>query len=445
MANDIDVCDRRGFPEHEINRRTEGMQAVGSPRAVGAMPFGGSLVVFASELSASDPDRTEIRGTLLGPEGTPLRTCEQDVEYTYAEVDPQGPVEQRRVRPALAAPMTDDAAGLIAYLAQQADGTWEIMGRFVSGTGCPYQGLAPFPISSDGPDHWALPPSVTSLSRNEFLVVWPSEPSDPSSLGWPLRARLVQADALGPQFLPTVLSPGGDAVDLAPPSFQAIFAAATVVGEGRFMVTWMSNLTTGPVVWAAVFDDRFNAIEPPFMVGSGNPGLPVRSGIDMAFDGSQVMVVWVARDAGDLPRVWGRFLTADGDFLRAPQAPDGDMFLVSDVRGGPETRPAVMPLADGGFVVVWEEGGRDGADTENIAGRTFHVDGAPRFNNRACGRGDLALNLADEGPQLNPSLAQLDDGSITAAWTDGGFNGPDRSSTSVRSVVLTPRDLFPLE
>jgi hypothetical protein len=445
LVNDIDVCDRPGLPEHEINRRTEGHQALGSPRALAAMPFGGSLAVFASEVSATDPSRTEIRGTLIGAEGTPLRTCDQDHELTYAAVDPSGPAEQLRLGPAVAAPTTDDAAGLVVHTEQQDEGQWEVVGRFVSGTGCPYQGLASFNISADAPDHLASWATAVPLGGNDFLVLWPTEPSDPSSLDWRLRARVVHADALGPRFLPTVLSAEGEPVDLVPPGSLVAFAAAAVVAPGHVMVTWLANTTAGPLAWAAVLDDRLDEVVAPFVVGMGHPGLPPRAGLDIAFDGEQVMVVWVARDARDVPTVWGRYLTPDGDFLRAPQAPTGEAFAVGRAGGISQGRPTVAPVAAGGFVVAWEELGAEGSDTGTIGARAFDAQGGARFNNRACDRDAFTLHRALEGAQRQPSLALLSDGSLAAAWTDGGFNGPDRSGRSIRGAVVLPRDLFPIE
>jgi hypothetical protein len=409
------------------------------------MPFGGALAVFVSEVSATDPDRTEIRGTLVGAEGTPLRTCDQDHELTYAAVDASGPAEQLRLGPAVAAPTSDDAAGLIVYTEQQDDGRWDVLGRFVSGTGCPYQGLGSFNISLGGPEHLANWGSVVSLGGNDFFVLWTTSPSDPTSLDYRLRARVVHADPLGPQFLPTVRSAAGDPVELVPPGSTIAYAAAVVVAPGRVMVTWLANTTAGPIVRAAVVDDRLDEVVAPFVVGRGHPGLPPRAGLDMAFDGEQVMVVWVARNARAVPTVWGRYLTTDGDFLRAPQAPAGEVFAVGPVDGGSQGRPTVAPVAGGGFVVAWEEGGADGSDTGTIGARAFDAQGGARFNNRACDRDAFALHDPLDGPQRLPSLALLPGGSLAAAWTDGGFNGPDRSSRSIRGAVMPPRALFAIE
>jgi hypothetical protein len=445
LVNDIDVCERPGLPEHEVNRRTEGDQFLHSPRALAAMPFGGALAVFVSEVSATDPDRTEVRGTVIGAEGTPLRTCDQDHELTYAAVDPSGPAEQLRLGPSVAGPATDDAAGLIVYTEQQDDGRWDVLGRFVSGTGCPYQGLGSFNISLGGSEHLANWASVVSLGANDFLVLWTTSPSDPASLDYRLRARVVHADPLGPQFLPTVRSAVGDPVEFVPPGSTIAYAAAVVVAPGRVMVTWLANATAGPIVWAAVVDDRLEEVVAPFVVAMGHPGLPPRAGLDMAFDGEQVLVVWVARDGRDVPTVWGRFLTPDGDFLRAPQAPTGGAFAVGRGGGISQGRPTVASVPGGGFLVAWEELGAEGSDTGAIGARAFDAQGGARFNNRACDRDAFTLHGPLEGPQRLPSLARLPGGSLAAAWTDGGFNGPDRSSRSIRGVVLSPRDLFPIE
>lgn len=444
-ANDIDVCDRAGLAEHEINRRTEGEQAVQSPSAVGAMPFGGSLVVFASEVSATDPDRTEIRGTLVAADGTPLRTCDRDEEQTFAPADPTGPAQQLRLGPAVAPPWTDDAAGLVTYMAQEADGTWEVHGRFVSGTGCPYQDLDPFVISVDGPEHEPNVPAVLGLGPEEFLVVWPSVPTADGSLDGRLRARVVRADPLGPQFQPTTPSPAGEPVELTAGGSLVIWAALTRTRDGEAMVIWQVDETTGPVIWAEVLSDRLDEIVAPFQIGEGREGLPMGAGVGVAFDGAQVLAVWVARDAADTPRVWGRYLTPGGDFLSAPQAPHGEPFLVGEGGVGSEGRPTVTPLAAGGFLVAWEQVGEGGPSTSSLRAMAFDAEGGPQFNDRACDRVPFTLARGDDGAQRHPALALLSDGTVAAAWTDGGFNGPDRSGGSIRGLSLRPRDLLPIE
>jgi len=47
--------------------------------------------------------------------------------------------------------------------------------------------------------------------------------------------------------------------------------------------------------------------------------------------------------------------------------------------------------------------------------------------------------------QQRPSLVQLPDGVLLAAWTDGSREGTDLSETAVRVVAFTPRELFPIE
>lgn len=445
VVNDVDVCERNAHPEHELNRRTEGMQNLQSSDAVGAMPFGGGLVVFLSAVSASNPDRSEIRGTLIGPDGAPQPTCEQPEEFTYAEADPDGPAAQLRLAPVIAPPLTDDSAGLIAYLAQDADGNFEVWGRFVSGTGCPFQDLPPFPISQDGPTHGPNGPAVVGLAPDDFLVVWPSVPNDLTSTdGW-VRARIVHADPLGAQFLPTTPQPDGLPVDLTAGGQQVVFASAVVMEPDRVLVTWQVNETAGPVLWATILNGRLETQVGPFLLGQGQEGLPMGAGLDMAFDGQQVLVVWIQRNANDIPQVWGRYLTPEGDFLTAPQAPQGGPFPVSPFEGASAAKPSVVALPEGGFVVAWEQSGSADATGSTLRAMAFAPEGGPQFNNRSCDRTAFSLNLADEGDQTWPSLAQLEGGAIVSAWTDLGFNGPDRSDGSIRAFVMEPRHLLPVE
>jgi Ca2+-binding RTX toxin-like protein len=131
--------------------------------------------------------------------------------------------------------------------------------------------------------------------------------------------------------------------------------------------------------------------------------------------GGGYAVAWTMND-GDGTGV-GYHVAGDGSGI-ANTTTDGDQRAAS-----------VLALDGGGFVVAWESLGQDG-DAEGIYLQYFDAAGDPVGS-------ETRINETTAGRQSNPTLTQLDDGSLVVSWTAT----QDGSGWGVYAKVLTPPDI----
>ncbi|HVQ08965.1 MAG TPA: Ig-like domain-containing protein [Allosphingosinicella sp.] len=133
------------------------------------------------------------------------------------------------------------------------------------------------------------------------------------------------------------------------------------------------------------------------LVNSSVAGLQSQPSVTFLADGRYVVVFQVFD--GDQLDVRGRIFNRDG----LPVAPD---FSINLTAGGEQHLPQVAALADGGFVVVWQDSAGGSYD---IRGRVFEADGA------SGGEIPIAAALANE---TAPTVAGLPGGGFVAVWID---------------------------
>jgi hypothetical protein len=147
-------------------------------------------------------------------------------------------------------------------------------------------------------------------------------------------------------------------------------------------------------------------------------------------DGS-IVVAWTSYD-GD-PRFGGsgdiylRHFAADG-------TPLGDATLAHQGGGESQSAVDVVALADGGFMLAWQDaGGTLGDDSGyGIAARSFDADGTPTSD-------VFLVNQDTAGSQVDPHLAVLADGDVAISWTDGGGIG----GADVKARVFAQQESLP--
>lgn len=119
-----------------------------------------------------------------------------------------------------------------------------------------------------------------------------------------------------------------------------------------------------------------------------------------------------------------RIMTPAGTFVT------GEL-LASTASAGQQIRPDVAALQDGGFVIVWQDSGANGADTEGTAIR------GQRFNAAGTKIGaQFLVNTTTAGDQTDPSVGVLSDGRFMVTWTDAS----DVAGTIIRTQIFDPRE-----
>jgi Ca2+-binding RTX toxin-like protein len=111
----------------------------------------------------------------------------------------------------------------------------------------------------------------------------------------------------------------------------------------------------------------------------------------------------------------------------------GTEFLVNTTTSNEQSLSAVTGLANGRFVVTWQDLSQTGGDTSGYATRAqiFNADGTT-FG------GEFLVNTATASFQLDPDITSLDDGRFVVVWTDFSQSAGDTSSNAVRGQIFNP-------
>jgi hypothetical protein len=152
-------------------------------------------------------------------------------------------------------------------------------------------------------------------------------------------------------------------------------------------------------------------------------------------DDGRAIACWCRRadDPGSHDRIWslhGRFLDADG-------APMGEKVEFEPSPGGMDWEPALAPGADGGFLVAWTAGTREGPvrgrEWRDVVARAFDASGNPV--------GPLLRISPDAGEQDHPEILRLADGTCAVAWEDD-ITGHDE--IHLRRILRAGPELGPI-
>lgn len=271
-------------------------------------------------------------------------------------------------------------------------------------------------------------PAIAVLSDGRFVVTW----TDISLLGGDnsnhgIRAQMFNADGspLGTEFLVnSVIASSQDQ------------PAITALENGRFVVTWRTaNPTGGDGSFTAIKAQVFNANGTPsgveFLVNTTAANSQFEPAITGLADG-RFVIVWRddSQAAGD----------TSGDAIRAQVynvngSPSGVEFVVNTTTAADQVYPAITALADGRFVMVWQDASQTGGDTSlsAIRGQVFNADGSTSGS-------EFLVNTLTAFSQSQPAISELADGRLIVTWTDFSQAADDPSAAAVRGQLLDPRE-----
>jgi Ca2+-binding RTX toxin-like protein len=175
--------------------------------------------------------------------------------------------------------------------------------------------------------------------------------------------------------------------------------------SGGFIVTWSDESAGYPDVFdihGQIFDTEGQRVGDEFIVNSTTAGFQVNSEITWLADGGFV-VTWENPNDYSADDIRAQVFSADGTKI-------GVEIVVSDAQGADKGAPTITALADGGFVIGWTEFG--GVDT-----RAQLFD----FSGNKVGSA-FPLNSFTVGYQQSPALAALPSGGFVAAYADNGLD-----------------------
>jgi len=186
--------------------------------------------------------------------------------------------------------------------------------------------------------------------------------------------------------------------------------------DGGFIVAWQAFGQDSPPVPPApngVFTQRFDANGTPVggetLVNTtvlGEQGAPVLA----SYGAGGYVVAWHSRGLGpsDTYDIYAQRYLADG-------TPDGGEFLVNTDVTGEESTPAIVGLADGGFVITWSS--HHVGPEADVYLQRYDSSGNPVG-------GETLVNTTIANIQTAPSVAALEDGGYVVSWYQlGGVTG----------------------
>lgn len=135
--------------------------------------------------------------------------------------------------------------------------------------------------------------------------------------------------------------------------------SVAMLADGRFMVAWMSDNTSGfSDIVARIYNADGTPAGAQFLVDGESPFAQQVNPSVAAMDDGTFVVAWTDFSALESdPEVLARRFDADGD-------PVGEAFRVNGASANAQTAPRIAGLADGGFVAAWQDGANTASGTD---------------------------------------------------------------------------------
>jgi hypothetical protein len=253
-----------------------------------------------------------------------------------------------------------------------------------------------------------LTPDVVGLADGRLVATWISGDNFASTVE--TKARFLNAD--GDSSLPEFFVNSDGAVQSGP--------QIAVLADGSIVIVWAGNFSAGDSsgIRAQHFDSAGNEVGPAFQANTTLAGTQTQPSIEALADSGYIIAFtdFAALGGAD---VRARQFSTDG----TPAGPD---FIVSTTVGGGQSDPSIAALANGGFILTWTD--FSGSDTD-IRARIFPESGSPDA--------DFLVNTTTAGSQFSPDIATLADGRFLIVWEDSSETGNDTSGKSIRAQLFT--------
>ena len=263
-----------------------------------------------------------------------------------------------------------------------------------------------------------IEPAIAVLAGGGFVVAWTDDSgSGGDTSGYAICGQIFNADGSksGGEFL----------VNTATASEQQN-PAVTALADGGFVVAWQTNsLANGDTSGLATGAQIFNAT-------GGRVGGEFR--LNTTTDNHQLEVDGAALPNGGFVAAWsdhGSGFDIRAQLFDADGAKFGIEFPVNTTTTGFQSELAVAVSRDGIIAMAWLDESQTGSDTSGSAVR------ARLFNAVGIAFGpDFVVNSTTAGVQTKPDVIALTNGNFLVTWQDSSKAEPDTSSTAIRAQVL---------
>jgi Ca2+-binding RTX toxin-like protein len=390
--------------EFLVNSTTPGLQFA---PAMAGLTNGRFVAVWIDNSNSSDdPSGSAVRGQLFDPGGTPLSpeflvnnfTSDNQTDATVAAL-----TNGRFVV------TWADASGT----AGDTDG-YAIHARVFDGNGAKsgIEFLVPTTTAGDQFD-----PAASGLPNGGFVVAWADTSANPNDED--VRACIYNANGspVGPEFLVNTVTAG-----------RQLDPAITVLTDGRFVITWTdASGSAGDTsifgIHARLFSATGAPSGPEFLVNSEIEGRQVQPTVAQLADG-RIVFMWI--DGSDPNGTTIRARVFDSD-----STPSGTDFIVHSDLEGNQTQPSIAALADGRFAAVWTDD-NPASNTSDVRLIVFNADGSTWQN-------ETTVNAAIQGRYSQPTVTALADGRFVLAWQDPSQTLGDASGSAIHARIFDLR------
>ncbi|MCP3401461.1 hypothetical protein [Bradyrhizobium sp. CCGB20] len=266
-------------------------------------------------------------------------------------------------------------------------------------------------------------PTVTGLANGGFVVTWDDASGTlGDASGTSIKAQVYAANGskVGSEFRVNTETADGQ---LAP--------VITGLSNGGFVVTWFDNSQTlgdseGTSIKAQVFSANGTPVGSETLVNSSTSYSQFAPTVTGLANGG-FAITWTD-DSGeggddDGTSIKAQLFGADGSKV-------GSEFLVNTETGGSQDNATITGLANGGFVVTWEDlsGTLGDSDATSIKAQIFAADGSKVGS-------EFMVNTATTSDQLKPTISALPNGGFVVTWYDFSKVGGDSSGSGIKAQI----------
>jgi autotransporter passenger strand-loop-strand repeat protein len=267
-------------------------------------------------------------------------------------------------------------------------------------------------------------PAVAGLGEGNFVVIWQDASGTlGDASGFSIKAQLFAADGnkISSEFL----------VNSQTTSHQ-LSPTVTALSEGGFVVTWYDfsgslGDNSGTSIKAQVFTADGTKVGSEFLVNTQTAGFQQHPTITGLSNGGFV-VSWedTSGTLGDSSgtSIKAQVFAADGTKV-------GSEFLVNTSAANVQTSPAITGLSNGGFVVSWQDtsGTLGDGSGASVKAQLFDADGTKVGT-------EFLVDTQTAGNQTVPTITGLANGGFVVSWQDASGTLGDASGTSIKAQVF---------
>ncbi|MBI1407245.1 MAG: hypothetical protein GC145_14105, partial [Caulobacter sp.] len=268
-------------------------------------------------------------------------------------------------------------------------------------------------------------PQIVGLPNGGFVVTWRDASQGAGGATGDASNYAVKAQV----FTSTGAAVGGEILVNTATQGAQTAQEITVLSDGGFVITW----TDGSLgVGGATGDSSSNAIKAQVFAADGT-AVGGEILVNTATAGSQGQNQITALADGGFVVTWNDFslgvggaggdtssLAVKAQVFAADGTPTGSEIRVNTATQNSQSNPQITALAHGGFVVTWRDvsQGNGGATGD---GSSYAIKAQVFAADGSPVGGEILANTAISGPQTNPQIAALPDGGFVITWEDASL------------------------